>query len=102
MATGRSDIKNQINNVLAFGIRGAIDVRATDINDAAKIAAAHSSRIWSRPKSSAPTTSSRPRRIDVAPAVPLPRRGPPSKAASPVIVDPQSWRKTSATCHQPA
>ena len=40
---GRSDIKNQINNVLAFpGIfRGAIDVRATDINDAMKIAAAH-------------------------------------------------------------
>lgn len=43
VATGRSDIKNQINNVLAFpGIfRGAIDVRATDINDAMKIAAAH-------------------------------------------------------------
>lgn len=42
VATGRSDIKNQINNVLAFpGIfRGAIDVRATDINDAMKIAAA--------------------------------------------------------------
>ena len=36
-------VKNQINNVLAFpGIfRGAIDVRATDINDAMKIAAAH-------------------------------------------------------------
>ena len=43
VATGRSDIRNQINNVLAFpGIfRGAIDVRATDINDAMKIAAAH-------------------------------------------------------------
>lgn len=42
ISTGRSDIKNQINNVLAFpGIfRGAIDVRATDINDAMKIAAA--------------------------------------------------------------
>ena len=42
VATGRSDLKNQINNVLAFpGIfRGAIDVRATDINDAMKIAAA--------------------------------------------------------------
>lgn len=43
IATGRSDVKNQINNVLAFpGIfRGAIDVRATDINDAMKIAAAY-------------------------------------------------------------
>ena len=43
VATGRSDIKNQINNVLAFpGIfRGALDARATDINDAMKIAAAH-------------------------------------------------------------
>ena len=42
ISTGRSDVKNQINNVLAFpGIfRGAIDVRATDINDAMKIAAA--------------------------------------------------------------
>ena len=42
MATCRSDIKIQFNNVLAFpGIfRGAIDVRATDINDASKIAAA--------------------------------------------------------------
>ena len=43
VATGRSDIKNQINNVLAFpGIfRGALDARASDINDAMKIAAAH-------------------------------------------------------------
>ena len=43
ISTGRSDYPNQINNVLAFpGIfRGAIDVRATDINDAMKIAAAH-------------------------------------------------------------
>jgi malate dehydrogenase (oxaloacetate-decarboxylating) len=42
-ATGRSDYPNQINNVLAFpGIfRGALDVRASDINDAMKIAAAH-------------------------------------------------------------
>jgi malate dehydrogenase (oxaloacetate-decarboxylating) len=42
ISTGRSDVINQINNVLAFpGIfRGAIDVRATDINDAMKIAAA--------------------------------------------------------------
>lgn len=43
MATGRSDFPNQINNVLAFpGIfRGAFDVRASDINDEMKIAAAH-------------------------------------------------------------
>ena len=42
VSTGRSDYPNQINNVLAFpGIfRGALDVRANDINDAMKIAAA--------------------------------------------------------------
>ena len=41
VATGRSDLPNQINNVLAFpGIfRGALDARATDINEAMKIAA---------------------------------------------------------------
>ena len=43
VATGRSDYPNQINNVLAFpGIfRGALDARASDINDDMKIAAAH-------------------------------------------------------------
>lgn len=43
VSTGRSDYPNQVNNVLAFpGIfRGALDVRASDINDAMKIAAAH-------------------------------------------------------------
>ena len=42
VGTGRSDFPNQINNVLAFpGIfRGALDVRARDINDEMKIAAA--------------------------------------------------------------
>ncbi len=42
LGTGRSDFPNQINNVLAFpGIfRGALDVRASDINDEMKIAAA--------------------------------------------------------------
>ena len=42
VATGRSDFANQINNVLAFpGIfRGALDVRASDINDEMKVAAA--------------------------------------------------------------
>lgn len=43
VGTGRSDFPNQINNVLAFpGIfRGAFDVRARDINDEMKIAAAY-------------------------------------------------------------
>ena len=42
-ATGRSDLPNQLNNVLAFpGVfRGALDVRAADINDAMKEAAAY-------------------------------------------------------------
>ena len=43
IGTGRSDFPNQINNVLAFpGIfRGALDVRASDINDEMKVAAAY-------------------------------------------------------------
>ena len=43
IATGRSDFPNQINNVLAFpGIfRGTFDVRASDINDEMKVAAAY-------------------------------------------------------------
>lgn len=43
VGTGRSDYPNQINNVLAFpGIfRGALDVRATDINEEMKLAAAY-------------------------------------------------------------
>jgi len=43
VGTGRSDFANQINNVLAFpGIfRGALDVRASDINDEMKIAASY-------------------------------------------------------------
>ena len=42
VSTGRSDFPNQINNVLAFpGVfRGAFDVRASDINDEMKLAAA--------------------------------------------------------------
>ncbi|MCM8729543.1 NADP-dependent malic enzyme [Hephaestia sp. GCM10023244] len=42
IATGRSDYPNQVNNVLGFPFifRGALDVRATGINDAMKIAAA--------------------------------------------------------------
>jgi malate dehydrogenase (oxaloacetate-decarboxylating) len=43
IGTGRSDFPNQVNNVLAFpGIfRGALDVRAKEVNEAMKIAAAH-------------------------------------------------------------
>lgn len=43
VATGRSDFPNQINNVLAFpGVfRGTFDVRASDINEEMKMAAAH-------------------------------------------------------------
>ncbi len=43
VATGRSDYPNQVNNVLGFPFifRGALDVRATGINDTMKIAAAH-------------------------------------------------------------
>ncbi|MGQ7246679.1 malic enzyme-like NAD(P)-binding protein [Halomonas sp. V046] len=43
MATGRSDYPNQVNNVLGFPFifRGALDVRATRINEAMKVAAVH-------------------------------------------------------------
>ena len=43
MATGRSDYPNQVNNVLGFPFifRGALDVRASDINEAMKVAATH-------------------------------------------------------------
>lgn len=43
MATGRSDFPNQVNNVLGFPyiFRGALDVRATSINEEMKIAAVH-------------------------------------------------------------
>lgn len=42
-ATGRSDFPNQVNNVLGFPyiFRGALDVRATKINEAMKLAAVH-------------------------------------------------------------
>jgi malate dehydrogenase (oxaloacetate-decarboxylating)(NADP+) len=43
MATGRSDFPNQVNNVLGFPFifRGALDCRATSINDEMKLAASH-------------------------------------------------------------
>jgi malate dehydrogenase (oxaloacetate-decarboxylating)(NADP+) len=48
VATGRSDYPNQVNNVLGFPFifRGALDVRATAINEEMKIAAAAPSPIW--------------------------------------------------------
>ena len=46
MATGRSDYPNQVNNVLCFPFifRGALDVRATEINDEMKVAAVNAIR----------------------------------------------------------
>jgi len=43
MATGRSDFPNQVNNVIGFPFifRGALDVRATKINEEMKLAAVH-------------------------------------------------------------
>jgi malate dehydrogenase (oxaloacetate-decarboxylating)(NADP+) len=43
MATGRSDFPNQVNNAIGFPFifRGALDVRATQINEAMKLAAVH-------------------------------------------------------------
>ncbi|QJW90577.1 NADP-dependent malic enzyme [Spirosoma taeanense] len=43
MATGRSDYPNQVNNVLGFPyiFRGALDIRATEINEAMKLAATY-------------------------------------------------------------
>ena len=73
IATGRSDYPNQINNVLCFpGIfRGALDVRAREITDAMKMAAARGHRRdRARRRSCATTTSSPPSfNRDVAEAV---------------------------------
>ena len=50
MATGRSDYPNQVNNVLGFPyiFRGALDVRASEINDSMKISAAHAIALLAR------------------------------------------------------
>ncbi len=100
MATGRSDYPNQVNNVLGFPFifRGALDVRATEINEAMKVAAARRSQTSqkrtsqtpsARPTatsrcSSAPNTSSRSRWIPAS-SLRSPQRSqtPPSTAASP-------------------
>lgn len=56
VGTGRSDYPNQINNVLAFpGIfRGALDVRARDINEAMKAAASQAIAALVSPKELSP------------------------------------------------
>jgi len=72
VGTGRSDFPNQINNVLAFpGIfRGALDVRAKDINDTMKIAAARAiADIISDSELSADYIIPSPLNREVAPAV---------------------------------
>ncbi len=50
VATGRSDYPNQVNNVLGFPyiFRGALDVRASTINDEMKVAAAHALAMLAR------------------------------------------------------
>lgn len=50
IGTGRSDFPNQVNNVLGFPFifRGALDVRATEINEAMKVAAVHALRDLAR------------------------------------------------------
>jgi malate dehydrogenase (oxaloacetate-decarboxylating)(NADP+) len=50
MATGRSDYPNQVNNVLCFPFifRGALDIRATAINDEMKVAAVHAIRVLAK------------------------------------------------------
>ena len=55
ICTGRSDYPNQINNVLCFPFifRGALDVRATQINEEMKVAAAHALAELARKTSSA-------------------------------------------------
>lgn len=72
IATGRSDVHNQVNNILAFPgmFRGAIDVRATDINDAMKIAAAKAIAACVKPEElSATCVIPSPLNTEVAPAV---------------------------------
>jgi malate dehydrogenase (oxaloacetate-decarboxylating)(NADP+) len=60
MATGRSDFPNQVNNVLCFPFlfRGALDVGATEINEAMKIAAVHAISHLARAGSSSDIVSS--------------------------------------------
>ena len=78
VATGRSDYPNQINNVLAFpGIfRGALDVRASDINEEMKMAAAQAPWPPSSPTRSSLRTTSSPSPLTPAWSPPWPRPWP--------------------------
>ena len=65
IATGRSDFPNQVNNVLCFPFifRGALDVGATEINDAMKLACIEAHRRTGprqqpRPRSAPPIRAS--------------------------------------------
>ena len=72
VGTGRSDFPNQINNVLAFpGIfRGALDARASEINDEMKIAAAQAIASLVKPEELSPEfIIPNPFNKEVAPAV---------------------------------
>ena len=87
MGTGRSDYPNQVNNVLAFPIfRGALDVRASDINEEMKIAAAYAIASVI-PDDELNENNILPGALDerVAPAGIRSRRSCPEKRRSPVI-----------------
>ena len=80
VATGRSDYPNQINNVLAFpGVfRGALDVRASAINEEMKLAAARGDRRGRQAgRARAPSTSSR-----ASSTATSPRPSPPRSSAA--------------------
>ena len=75
VATGRSDYPNQVNNVLGFPyiFRGALDVRASTINDAMKIAAAHAIAALAREEVPDEVTAAyRGRRLRYGPGIPDP------------------------------
>jgi malate dehydrogenase (oxaloacetate-decarboxylating) len=95
IATGRSDYPNQINNVLAFpGVfRGTFDVRASDINDQMKLAAAYALAGLIEEKDRTRSTSS-PRPLIRASATPWPRPSPrpPGIPAWPGSDPPQTQR----------
>ena len=86
VATGRSDYPNQINNVLAFpGIfRGALDVRASDINEEMKMAAAMAlASVIPEEELSEENIIPKPFDPRVVPPWPPPWRRPPARPASP-------------------
>ncbi len=110
IATGRSDYPNQVNNALCFPyiFRGALDVGATGINEAMKLACVHAiadlarmrvGRPVARPtaamcRRSAPTTSSRARSTRACwSSSPRPWRRPRWNRASPRVPS-RTWRRT--------